>query len=229
VRRKPATYDRILKNIRGCTVNIHWVITRPMLERSGYLEEYISFWSGRPEVNCIWASTYSPQVGERTPEMLRDEDREELMRQLSGLARRYPKFLLNRRISQAVVAPPKNPQECLFSRMSTTYSADLKTHVEPCVLGGTPDCSQCGCIASVGLHSVNSAKLFGSVKVNHLVQVSMAVGKWVAGFRDGSNSPIRWQAPPTQRKTEECLVQMAGSSLEQVSFELHPEGVRKEP
>src|SRR5215472_5282278 len=38
VRRKPATYERILGNIRGCTVNIHWVITRPMLERPQYLE-----------------------------------------------------------------------------------------------------------------------------------------------------------------------------------------------
>jgi len=33
IRRKPATYDRILKNIHGRKVNIHWVITRPMLQR----------------------------------------------------------------------------------------------------------------------------------------------------------------------------------------------------
>src|SRR6476661_3238682 len=41
VRRKPATYERILKNIDRRKINIHWVITRPMLERSGYLEEYV--------------------------------------------------------------------------------------------------------------------------------------------------------------------------------------------
>ena len=41
IRRKPATYERILKNIEGRKVNIHWVITRPMLERPGYLEEYV--------------------------------------------------------------------------------------------------------------------------------------------------------------------------------------------
>jgi len=29
IRRKPATYDRILKNISGREVNVHWVITRP--------------------------------------------------------------------------------------------------------------------------------------------------------------------------------------------------------
>ncbi|MGH7839539.1 MAG: radical SAM protein, partial [Candidatus Binataceae bacterium] len=38
IRRKPATYERILKNIEGRKVNIHWVITRPMLQRPGYLE-----------------------------------------------------------------------------------------------------------------------------------------------------------------------------------------------
>ncbi|MGB7666413.1 MAG: radical SAM protein, partial [Candidatus Acidiferrales bacterium] len=29
VRRKPATYERILKNIDGRKVNVHWVVTRP--------------------------------------------------------------------------------------------------------------------------------------------------------------------------------------------------------
>src|SRR6202166_982900 len=37
IRRKPATYEKILKNIEGREVNIHWVITRAMLERAGYL------------------------------------------------------------------------------------------------------------------------------------------------------------------------------------------------
>src|SRR6202789_1645882 len=48
VRRKPATYERILQNIEGREVNVHWVITRPMVERAGYLEEYLQFWSARP-------------------------------------------------------------------------------------------------------------------------------------------------------------------------------------
>jgi MoaA/NifB/PqqE/SkfB family radical SAM enzyme len=48
IRRKPATYVRILKNIEGREVNIHWVITRPMLQRPGYFEKYVSFWNGAP-------------------------------------------------------------------------------------------------------------------------------------------------------------------------------------
>src|SRR5215470_295924 len=56
IRREPATYERILKNISGRKVNIHWTITRPMLERPGYIEEYVAFWDARPEVNRIWVS-----------------------------------------------------------------------------------------------------------------------------------------------------------------------------
>src|SRR2546428_10092565 len=33
VRRKPATYERILENIAERKINVHWVITKPMLER----------------------------------------------------------------------------------------------------------------------------------------------------------------------------------------------------
>jgi organic radical activating enzyme len=67
VRREPATYERILKNIAGRKINVHWVITRPMLARPGYLEEYVAFWNARPEVDHIWVSLYSPQMDEESP------------------------------------------------------------------------------------------------------------------------------------------------------------------
>src|SRR5580765_5842027 len=70
IRRKPATYERILQNIEGREINVHWVITRPMLARPGYLDEYVSFWSARPEVNRVWVSVYTPQSGEQSAEML---------------------------------------------------------------------------------------------------------------------------------------------------------------
>src|SRR5262249_42966410 len=70
IRRKPATYDRILKNIDGRDVNVHGVITRPMLARPAYLDEYFAFWNARPEVNRIWISVYTPQIGEHSPEIL---------------------------------------------------------------------------------------------------------------------------------------------------------------
>src|ERR1700683_4472881 len=93
LRRKPATYERILKNIEGREVNIHWVITRPMLARPGYLQEYVAFWSARPEVNRIWVSLYTPQIGEQSAEMLSQEDRVSVASELPKLYKKYPKLL----------------------------------------------------------------------------------------------------------------------------------------
>lgn len=191
-RRKPATYERILQNIQGREVNIHWTITSPMVRRPGYLEEYVSFWSARPEVNRIWVSLYSPQQGENTPEMLTREDRELVAEVLPKLRERYPKFLMSPGIAQALLRPPANPEECLFSKMSTNYSADLRTRVEPCIFGGTPDCSQCGCVISSGLHFVQTVKVAGPLRIGHLVKGSMAVGAVVNRLRAGVAKPERW-------------------------------------
>ena len=208
IRRKPATYERILKNIDGREVNVHWVITRPMLERAGYLEEYVSFWSGRPEVDRIWVSVYTPQMDERSSEMLAPEDRVTLARELPRLAARYPKFLFNEGLAEALLRPPKSPADCLFAKMSTNYSADLKSRVEPCVFGGTPDCSQCGCAASSGLHWVRTVKVAGRLKVGHFVGASAKVGLLANRLRARQVKPVRWTpgAPDSSDKGE--LVQI---------------------
>jgi organic radical activating enzyme len=206
-RRKPATYERILRNISGRRVNIHWVITKPMLERAGYLEEYVAFWSGRAEVDHIWISLYSPQVGESSAEMLSHADRERLARELPALRQKYPKLLVTDGIARAWVTPPASPQQCLFAKMSANYSADLKTRVEPCVFGGTPDCSQCGCSISSALHWIQGIKVVGPVKVDHLVRASMAVGTAVGGLSDNSVKLPRWR-PGEPQVPESPLVQI---------------------
>ncbi|MGH9811094.1 MAG: radical SAM protein, partial [Terriglobia bacterium] len=117
-RRKPATYERILKNIAGREINVHWTITRPMLARSSYLEEYVSFWNARPEVNRIWVSVYTPQIGERSAEMLTTEDRRALASAMPAVAKRYPKLLFTQGLADALLAPPANPGDCVFAKMS---------------------------------------------------------------------------------------------------------------
>jgi organic radical activating enzyme len=194
IRRKPATYQRILKNIEGRKVNVHWVITRPMLERAGYLEEYVDFWNARSEVDRIWVSVYTPQVGEQSPEMLTQQDREVLAHQLPSLSLRYRKLLFNEGLAQALIRPPKNPDECVFAKMSANYSADLETRVEPCVFGGTPDCSQCGCAISLGLHWIGSIKLAGPVKIDHFIAGSVNVGLAINRLRSSSSGHSRWNS-----------------------------------
>jgi MoaA/NifB/PqqE/SkfB family radical SAM enzyme len=209
IRRKPATYEKILKNIAGREVNIHWVITRPMMARPGYLEDYVAFWNARPEVNRIWVSLYSPQIGEESAEKLTKEDRLELARQLPALTKPYPKLLINEGIAQAFVNPPENPDACLFSKMSANYSADFKSRVEPCVFGGTPDCSECGCAASSGLHWIRGEKVVGPLKVDHFVAGSIGIGILVNKLKASKFTPARWSGmAPKPPANNENLVQI---------------------
>lgn len=192
-RRKPATYERILKNIAGRSVNVHWVITHPMMARESYLEEYVAFWNARKEVDHIWVSLYSPQMGEESTERLTPADRERLASQLPRLVKPYPKLMLPEGMARAWVNPPRNPDDCIFSKMSMNYSADLKTHVEPCVFGGTPDCSQCGCSISSALHWIRDVRIAGPVKVGHMVRGSLAIGSAVKKIRRDQDAVNRWQ------------------------------------
>jgi MoaA/NifB/PqqE/SkfB family radical SAM enzyme len=208
IRRKPATYERILENIEGREVNIHWVITRPMLERPGYLEEYVSFWNERPEVNRIWVSVYTPQLEEHSQEMLAPEHRAALACELPLLAKRYPKLLFNEGIAKAFLNPPENPGDCVFARMSANYSADLRSRVEPCVFGGAPDCSQCGCAISSGLHWIRTIPVAGPVKVDHFIQSSINVGLLVNRLRSAPAQPARWQPRATPPANNSDLVRI---------------------
>jgi organic radical activating enzyme len=191
VRRKPATYLRLLENIAGRRVDIHWTITRPMMTRPGYLEEYVAFWSARPEVNRIWVSIYTPQMGEDTPEMLSQRQRHAVVDTLVPLRGTYPKLLMDDGIGHALLNPPRAPDECLFAQLSANFSADLASRVEPCVFGGQPDCSQCGCAVSSGFHWLGNQKIAGPLKINHLVKGSIAAGRLSNRVRL-RRQPERW-------------------------------------
>jgi MoaA/NifB/PqqE/SkfB family radical SAM enzyme len=180
VRRHPATYEKILSNLEGRTVNVHWTITAQMLEREGYLEEYVRFWNGRPEVRHIWVSLYSPQRGEQSAEMLTPAQRQRVAQELPRLRGLYRKLLTPEGYAKALLSPPASPRDCTFSRLSKNYSADLKTHVEPCVFGGDPDCSQCGCSASAASHWISEISVAGPLKAKHLLHGSMRIGAGLA-------------------------------------------------
>ena len=209
IRRKPATYERILKNIAGRKVNVHWVITRPMLERAGYLEEYVSFWNERPETDRIWVSLYTPQIGEQSAEMLTPDHRELIATELPLLSKKFPKLLMNAGMGRAFVHPPSSPADCLFAKMSVNVSADLETRVEPCVFGGAPDCSQCGCAASTGFHWLRTAKIAGPLKVGHFVETSVTIGSMVNRLKRRAAHPSRWSSGGPQVGNKSELVQIA--------------------
>ncbi len=176
-RRAPATYARILKNLDGREADISWVITNQMLARPGYLDEYLAFWTTRPGIGRIWLSLYTPQRGEQSPEMLTEESRRRLFEQLPVLKRKYPALILPEGAVEAFARPPADPSHCTFARVSVNYSADLRTRVEPCCFGGDPDCSQCGCAVSAGLHWLHERPLLLGWKAGHLIDWSLAIGR----------------------------------------------------
>jgi MoaA/NifB/PqqE/SkfB family radical SAM enzyme len=185
VRRAPATYDRILGNIAGRRVDISWVITRQQMERPEYLAEYLGFWTARPEVDRIWLSIYTPQVGEASAEMLTPDQRARLVAALPLLKQQFPALLMTAGIAEAFGTPPANPTECIFSRMSMNYSADLQTQVQPCFFGGEPDCRQCGCAVTAGLHWVGTQRILGPIRASHLMHALVAIGRTVSRVRRG--------------------------------------------
>ena len=79
--------------------------------------------------------------------------------------------------------PPRSPDECVFARTTTTISADLTTKITPCQFGGTPDCSNCGCIASAGLAAVARHQLFGFIPVGTDFTGSLKVGERLRRLR----------------------------------------------
>ena len=182
-RRAPATYDRIIKNIAGHQITVHGTITRQQVNRPGYIEEFLQFWSARDEVQRIWYSLYTPQVGEVSDECLRPEDRARVIADLRALRLRYAKLAVPPQLLAVYAEPPLSPDECVFARTTMTISADLQTRISPCQFGGTPDCSSCGCAASAGLAAIARHRLLGVIPVAAIFNGSMKIGEQVRRLR----------------------------------------------
>jgi MoaA/NifB/PqqE/SkfB family radical SAM enzyme len=176
-RRKPATYERILKNIANAKVTIHSTITGNIAARPGYLEEFLRFWSSRPEINKVWFSLFTPQMGATGPEILTREQRLFVVEDLLRLRIQYPILDMHDSLIREILSPPSSPGDCIFARTTHTISADLKTKITPCQFGGNPDCAQCGCIASMGLAAVGHHRVAGPLTAGHLFFASDQVGK----------------------------------------------------
>ena len=183
VRRTPATYDRILKHIAGQHVTVHCTLTGQQA-RPGYVTEFTRFWAANPDVKRIWFSFYTPQQGEDSPERLRAEHRQLFVQEITDLYAQEPKLHdMIPSVVRGYLDPPQNPDECIFAKTTACISADLKKPITPCQYGGTPDCTQCGCMATVGLDALGEYRLGGVVPLKHIFNGSLAVGRAVRQLR----------------------------------------------
>ncbi|MGH9466693.1 MAG: radical SAM protein [Terriglobales bacterium] len=179
-RRQPATYARILNNIAGHSIVVHCTITAPMIREPGYLERFVQQWSANANVKKIWMSIFTPQIGEQLEEIPTPDERRRIIAELFRLIEIYPRLDLSRRLVSMLQAPPASPRECIFARATTVISADLKTSIHPCQFGGTPDCSRCGCMASMGLAAIGDYRLPGGVKAGAVFRASSSLGEALA-------------------------------------------------
>lgn len=183
-RRKPATYDRILKHIAGHKITVHCTVTRQQVRRPGYLEEFVRFWSHNPHTEHIWVSLYTPQIGELSAERLSREDRTNVVATLFDLRKRYKKLWMPEGLIKVYANPPSSPDECVFAQTTECISADFKTKITPCQFGGKPDCEQCGCIASAGLEAVARHRLGGYIPVAPIFTGSLGIGRNMQALRE---------------------------------------------
>jgi len=184
VRRKPATYERILRNIQGHHIAVHCTLTSAMVQRGGYIPEFVDFWAANPAVEKIWMSIFTPQRGAANVECLTADDRKSVVETLLRIREDHPKLDMLEGVIKEFLSPPASPDRCIFAQTTRTLSADFTTPVEPCQFGGDPDCSRCGCIASMGLAAVGHRKLVGPITAGHIFWTSRAIGRYV---RRGEN------------------------------------------
>jgi MoaA/NifB/PqqE/SkfB family radical SAM enzyme len=184
LRRKPATYDRILKHIEGHHITVHCTVTRQQARRAGYLEEFVTSWSANPAVSQIWVSLYTPQVGELSAERLTRADRAQVVEDLMHLRAIYPKLRMPKGMIESYVTPPHSPEQCVFAQTTACVSADFQKPITPCQFGGNPDCANCGCIASAALAAVARHKLPLGLRVGAIFEKSLWIGSQVKALRD---------------------------------------------
>jgi MoaA/NifB/PqqE/SkfB family radical SAM enzyme len=183
-RRKPATYDRILKHIEGHHITVHCTVTRQQVRRDGYLDEFVRYWSVNEAVSQLWISLYTPQVGELSAERLTQSDRLRVVEDLMRLRTTYPKLRMPKGMIESYVTPPHSPKDCIFALTTACVSANFETRITPCQFGGNPDCANCGCIASAALAAVGRHRLPGGIRVGAIFERSLDIGERVKAVRD---------------------------------------------
>ena len=206
LRRKPATYSRILANISGHKVTVHCTITAQMMQRPQYLDDFLEFWTPNQHVKRVWMSFFTPQKGASDPEILSGDERQEAVRQMLRLRKSYPKLEMPASVIAEFLQPPSSPQDCIFARTTETISADLKSRITPCQFGGEPDCAQCGCIASMGLAAIGHHRVGMGITAGSLFRLSAKVGEAVQGLRKALHPGGEPQKPGEDREPPQRLV-----------------------
>ena len=103
---------------------------------------------------------------------------------LLRICREENKLDMREGVIREFLAPPASPDQCIFAKTTLSLSADLRTKVVPCQFGGNPDCSRCGCLASMALAAVGHRKILGPLTAGKIFWISTAIGSGVKAGAD---------------------------------------------
>lgn len=126
IRRRPATYERILRNIEGHHIAVHCTITSAMVRRMGYIPEFVEFWSANRNVEKIWMSIFTPQQGAANVECLAEDERKLVVSTLLRICGEENKLDMQEGAIREFLAPPASPNRCIFAETTLSLSADLR-------------------------------------------------------------------------------------------------------
>ena len=165
----PATYDRILKHINGQHVTVHCTMTRQQA-RPGYVDRVHRVLGGElPTSSASGSASTRRRTARSRPRCCGRTIASCWSTEISALHAREPKLHdMMPSVVRGYLQPPQNPDECIFAKTTACVSADLKQPITPCQYGGDPDCTQCGCMASVGLQALGDYRLGGVMPLRDL-------------------------------------------------------------
>ncbi|HEY6253945.1 MAG TPA: hypothetical protein VI685_28655, partial [Candidatus Angelobacter sp.] len=152
-------------------------------------------------------------------EKLSPEQRAQAVRELLWMRQQYSKLEMPSSVIREFLHPPASPEKCIFAQTTLVISADLKTKITPCQFGGDPDCSQCGCIASMGLAAVGHHRLAPGISTGSILKASLKVGSVLGKFS---------QVAESKRTATEELKPPAHDVLAQISLEKNAAAVASE-
>ena len=192
VRRAPATYDRILKNIVGQRVTIHCTVTGQMMKRPGYLAEFLEFWTPRPEIKKVWFSLFTPQVGDQMPEILGSDERARAIADMMQLRKQYPKLDMPAGGDSAVRLPATTALKIVFSHSrprrcrQTWRQRSLHASLAEILIAHPADASHPWAWPPIAAH-----KLGGILPVGTIFKASIKIGQNRAKSRGRSRGSIK--------------------------------------
>jgi proline racemase len=121
---------------------------------------------------------------------LQSHERQQAIADMLALRKEFPKLNMPEGMIRQFATPPRSPKECVFALTTHTLSADLKTNIVPCQFGGNPDCSSCGCAASMGLAALTAHKIGGIIPIGTIFKVSSTIGQLSQGrFQQTADPP----------------------------------------